>query len=362
MKILIIGAGAIGCLVGGKLAQSGEQVTLVGRPRFVEAIRRDGLRLSVGIDTQCIRDLQAVASVAEGFQLAGKQETTYDLAILTVKSYDTETALAELETAVAVEHQPVPTILSLQNGVGNEEAIAARFGPVRAMAGTITAPVTVPEPGRIQVTKPHYMVGLAHWRGTPEALFRQVRTALQEAGLAVTVYDNAHSMKWTKLMMNMLGNATSAILDEPPQTIFADRRIADLEIDAWWEALAVMAAAGISPVNVEKYPLGTLAPLIRRTPKPLLRLVLRQILGGARGGKMPSLHIDLSKGRGHSEVNWLNGAVARWGKEVGVPTPVNGVLNETLLRLCHHPAEWAQWKGNHSKLLAAVAGAKQPQS
>ncbi len=358
LKIVVIGAGAIGSLIGGKLAESGQAVTLVGRPPLVEAVEREGLRLILGQEMRVIREIQAATSLVEAFQQAQAADQPFDLAILTVKSYDTQAALEELAQALEATGGPAPLLLSLQNGVGNEEALAARFGPERVLAGTITAPVTVPEPGVVQVAKPKYVVGLSPWHPAfPAPALESLCEALQASGVAVTRYPDARSMKWTKLLMNMVGNATSAILDEPPDVVLADPRMADLEVDALREALAVMRALGIRPVNVEKYPLGVLAPAIRWGPRPLLRAALRRIVGGARGGKMPSLHMDLSKGKGKSEVAWLNGAVARHGEEAGVPTPVNQTLTRVLLHLTRHPEAWEQWRGNHQRLWREAKGA-----
>ena len=154
--------------------------------------------------------------------------------------------------------------------------------------------------------------------------------------------------------MNMLGNATCAILDEPPQAVFADTHMIDLEIAAWREALAVMRAAGIPAVNLDGYPFGLLAGLIRYAPAFAIRPVLRSQIRGARGGKMPSLHIDLAAGKRQNEVLWLNGAVVRRGVVEGVPTPVNRALTDTLLDLVAHPEARATWAGAHQRLAAAV--------
>ena len=265
---------------------------------------------------------------------------------------------------------PLPVILSLQNGVGNEEAIAARFGPQRIIAGTITAPVEVREPGVVQVTKSDFAVGLAECRGDSEngrvernnlgrplPLPRPASLAPQfvAAGIPTKVYQDALGMKWSKLLMNMIGNATSAILAEPPNVTFADPRIANLEIDALREALRVMSAANIRPLNMEKYPLGTLAPLLRFGPRALLRPALQRIVGGARGGKMPSLFLDLAAGKSGSEIGWYNGAVVRKGKEVGISTPVNRLLTQTVQQLVDEPQLRAAWRGNPARLAAAAA-------
>jgi 2-dehydropantoate 2-reductase len=103
-------------------------------------------------------------------------------------------------------------------------------------------------------------------------------------------------------------------------------------------------------VDVEKYPLGRLAPLLQHAPKLILRPALRRIVGGARGGKMPSLYLDLEKGKRANEVDWLNGAVVRLGQAVGIATPTNQWLNQTVQHLAQHPEERAHWQGNSSKL------------
>jgi len=199
------------------------------------------------------------------------------------------------------------------------------------------------------------MIGLARWNAQqPAPIYDELHRQLSAAAIPITLYDDARSMKWTKLLMNQIGNATSAILAQPPGVTFAHPALANLEIAALRETLAVMAGLGIRPVNVEKYPLGTLAPLLRYGPLWLLRPVLRKIVSGARGGKMPSLYLDLEAGKTKNEVVWYNGAVACAGEGIGVATPVNRVLSETVLRLAAHPQERESWRGNVAKLAQAA--------
>ena len=354
LRILIIGAGAIGCFVGGKLASAGYTVTLVGRARTAAALNSRGLELFLADGTEeKVPSVSAVASVHEAFP------GTYDIAVLAVKSYDTATVLDELASSGGALPS---TILSLQNGVGNEEEIAARFGPQRVLAGTITAPVEVREPGTVQVTKPSFAIGLADYsegsevaeKATHSSLLSSLSSHFSAAGIPAKLFQDSRSMKWSKLLMNMIGNATSAILAEPPDVTFSDTRIANLEIDALREALRVMAAAGIHTLNMEKYPLRTLTPLLRFGPRPLLRTALQRIVGGARGGKMPSLFLDLESGKRGSEVGWYNGAIVRKGVEVGIQTPVNRLLTETVEQLAAEPQSRAGWRGNVERLAAAA--------
>ncbi len=354
LRILIIGAGAIGCFVGGKLAAAGHAVTLVGRPRTTAAIQARGLALrATGGATQTIPSISAVSSVRDALP------EPFHLVILAVKSYDTAAALDELASAGSAP----PAILSLQNGVGNEEAIADRFGAQRALAGTITAPVEAPEPGLVQVTKPDFAIGLADYGGESGAarhsdhssFLAALASHFSAAGLPAQVHQSARDMKWTKLLMNMIGNASSAILAQPPGVTFADPRIANLEIDALREALRVMKASDIRPLNLEKYPLGTLAPLLRFGPRALLRPALHKVVGGARGGKMPSLFLDLDAGKRGSEVGWYNGAVVRRSGEIGLDAPVNRLLTVTVQQLAADHGSRAGWRGNYARLAATAS-------
>lgn len=351
MKILIVGAGAIGSLVGGKLAAGEAKVTLVGRSGWATVVQAQGLALREAGMVQTVRNLRAVGSLKDAFVADG---IPYDVAIFTVKGYDTAQALAELDHVAAQTGLPIPPLLSLQNGVGNEEAMAALVGPEAVIAGTITTPVSVVSAGVIQIERPNHVVGLAPWQGRSCApLIQTMANTLTHCGFQAKLFNYAAGMKWTKLLMNMMANASSAILDEPPAQLMADPALVDLEIDAWREALTVMQRARIRALNLGKYPFRILRPLILHAPKTLLRPLLAAQVGGARGAKMPSLQIDLSQNKGRSEVNWLNGAVVAKGRALGVPTPVNALLTDTLLALVADPAQRPTWRHNHARLLAA---------
>ncbi len=363
MNFLIIGAGAIGCLVGGKLAMRGHAVTLVGRPRFALLVREQGLRLSDDTGNYQIRNITVASSLGEAFANAA---AAYDLAIFTVKAYDTANALAEFIEATQKAGIQPPVVLSLQNGIGNEEELAAALGAANVIAGSIGTPVSVPQLGTIQIDKAHYTIGVCPWQpNTSPKGFEAAKQALSEAGFVVKHFPDPYGLKWSKLLMNMVGNATSAILDEAPRDMFTDVAIIDLEIQAMREALAVMQALNIAPVNFDPYPFKILAPLIRYLPKMFIRRFMKPRSDDARGIKMPSLNIDLSMGKTRSEIFWLNAVIVRIGQEKGIPTPVNQVYTTILIDLVKNPQNWALWKHDHKRLVNAVMHqiqARPPQS
>ena len=379
MNILIIGAGAIGGLVASRIAEGtvnrggSDTITLVGRKKLVDAFEQQGgLCVLENGATRTVSAISPAASILEAYRqvkLDSSAETDdfdFDLAIFTVKSYDTESAAAELASEVKARGAKLPVVMSLQNGVGNEESLAAA-GFTQIIAGNITTPVSVLAPGHIRIDKSNSTVGLAIWANESPAVplayhgsistwpfFNQVGRLFADNQFSVANYRSAQSLKWTKLLMNMLGNASSAILDQAPPEIFAENDVADLEIEAWREALQVMNAAHIEPVNMGKYPFRILTPMIMRSPKSLLRAILRKQVSSGRGGKMPSLHIDLHSGKSRSEVGWLNGAVVNLGQQFDVPTPINQLFYETLTNLLDDRISLEAWQGESKRLVRSA--------
>lgn len=338
MRTLIIGAGAVGSFIGARLALAGIHVTLVGRPSLVEVARRTGIRLVEPDGERQTPPVPAFTTLAEAF--AASQ---IDLAILTVKAFDTATAIDELRAAVP---EP-PPLLSLQNGVGNEEALAQAFGPHRVIAGAIDTPLSLGAQGVVRAHRARYRAGLAPVG--PGAPVAETAALLGAAGLSVDRFSDYRRLKWSKLLLNLPANAACAILDWTPAQIMSDRGTALLEARAWQEAFRVMNALRIHPVRLAAYPLPLLAPLVPVLPASWLARGLAATVSGGRGSKMPSLHVALSSGK-RSEVLWLNGAVAQAGAQAGIPTPVNDTLTAVLIALTATPDDWNGWRNQPEKL------------
>jgi 2-dehydropantoate 2-reductase len=177
---------------------------------------------------------------------------------------------------------------------------------------------------------------------------------MERAGLNPRLYPNVKEMKWSKMLTNLLANATSAILDMTPGEVFAHEGLYRLEIAQLREALAVMRAQGIRTVDLPSAPVRLLVFSVRYTPLIVSRPLLQRAVGGGRGDKMPSFHIDLHSGSGKSEVDYLNGAVVRYGERSGIPTPVNRLLNDTLLKLTRGELQRNTYTRQPEKLLAQL--------
>jgi 2-dehydropantoate 2-reductase len=335
--IVVVGGGAIGLLVAGSLARAGHAVGLLGRGATVAALRAGPLTLTTGGERATIGGIRA-AEQARELASGGPVE----LAILAVKAYDTPGALRALD-----ELGP-QAVLTLQNGIGNEEQLAAHLGAERVLAGAITSSTVVDAAAAIRVTKAGG-IGLARvGAGAPLDRWAEV---LRGSGWALRTYDDYQALKWSKALLNMLGNASAAILDMQPAEIYAHRGLFELELAAQRETLAVMRRRGWRPVNLPSYPAATLAWAERTLPTPLLQPLLRRIVGGGRGGKMPSLHGDLARGRTRSEGEQLYGAVAAEAGRLGIPAPANQKLWGTLRRIMAGELSWEQFRGRPEALL-----------
>jgi 2-dehydropantoate 2-reductase len=316
MRFLVIGAGAIGGYAGGSLALNQHSVAFLCRPQTAARLRQEGLTITLPAGAASFTP--EVHEAAEDALRTG----SFDLAILAVKRYDLRAALEPL----APLGDRLPPILCLQNGVDAEAEIAQVLGG-QVIPGTVLTAVARRAPGEIVVEKFRGM-GVAG----DHPLAAGLAGVLSDAGLNARHYPHAASMQWSKLLTNLTANPLSAILNLPPAKIFAHPGLFRLEMRQLREALAVMRKLGAKVVDLPGTPVRALA-FGARLPAGVARPLLSPALGRGRGAKMPSFHVDLHSGRGRSEVGWLHGAVVRHGERVGVATPVNRWLSETLTSL-----------------------------
>ena len=349
--VLVYGAGAVGSLVAAALAESrppeggGPTVTVLGRRPHVAAIRTWGLILEGAGGRIVCKNVDSITSLDD---LA----TPPEIVVLAVKAYQVPEALALLAGVLARRDT---FVVVLQNGIGSEETVAGVLGGDRTVSGALTIAVEQERPGAVH----------RHTRGGGIALapvgaaapVERVAALFRSSPLATRVYPDAAQVKWSKLLLNLLVNATSAILDLPTDAIAGDPRLFAVERAAFREAVRVMEALGLRPVALPGFPVPLVARLMAAPPW-LGHAVLRRGLSRGRGDKMPSLWHDLERGRRQNEVAVLNGAVAGHGERLGVPVPVNRTLTDVLLALAEGRADRATYRGRPDALLEACRRAR----
>ena len=311
MKVYVVGAGAVGTYLGELLRATGADVEYAPR------------------------DLAAVEQYAA------------DLAIVAVKAYATLGAVETLRRAAVGAHA---VVMTPQNGVGNEEILAAAFGADRVCSGALTVPVEIIDDGTIVAAN---RGGLA-LAPLGSDRFAAIVEAFGKTALTTTLVADYRALKWSKLALNIIANASCAILDVLPERLVAYRDVFALEIEAIREVRAVMRALGLRPLDLPRYPVRALFAATG-LPTMLARGLLARRIAGARGAKPPSLLLDVRSGRGRTEIDALNGAVGRAAATLGVAAPVNTTLAKIADAVSRDANLRATYRENPQALVDAVA-------
>ncbi|MFO6419319.1 ketopantoate reductase family protein [Hylemonella sp. W303a] len=306
MKVAVMGAGAVGCYYGGLLARAvrgaGHDVTLIARPAHVEAIQRTGLRL----ETQGFDERVRLHASSDPAAVAGA-----DLVLFSVKSGATEQAGAQIKPHL----KPGALLLCLQNGVDNAERLRAVLPKHNVAAAVVYVATEMAGPGHVK----------HHGRGelVIEPSAAAVAPALIAAGIAVEVNDNVRGALWAKLILNCAYNALSAITRRPYGVMVQGAGVQDVMADLVAECLAVASADGV------------VIPGGKAATEAAVRRIAETM-----PGQYSSTAQDLMRGK-LSEIDHLNGYVARRGAALGVPTPVNRAL-WTLVKLLENQGQETQ--------------------
>jgi len=348
LKVLTFGAGAIGTYIGGSLVLAGHNVVFMEQPKVAEELHERGLRLDLTLDKR--REAkEAYLLDPSSFVIVSSLEDAlrygpFDVALYALKSFDTASAMEGIQPFA----DKLPPFLCLSNGVDNEPLIARTLGPDKVIYGTVTSAIGRRAAGDIVLEKLRG-VGIA----TTHPLSDRLVAAFKGAYLNAQGFPDADSMKWSKMLTNLLANPLSAILDMSAAEVYAHNDLYKMEIAMLRECLAVMSAQNIEVVDLPGTPVRALA-FATRLPLWLSKPFLARAAGSGRGSKMPSFHIDLHSGRGKSEVAYLHGAVVQAGKRTNVPTPINKLLTETLLALTNGEIPLEEYAGQPEKLLAEL--------
>ncbi|HEV8641977.1 MAG TPA: 2-dehydropantoate 2-reductase [Methylomirabilota bacterium] len=311
MRIAIVGAGAIGCVVGGLLTRAGRDVTLIDQwPEHVETMKRKGLRLS-GTCGQQVIPVKAL-HVHEAQALA----EPFDAVFVAVKSYDTEWA-----TALGIRHlAPEGVVVDFQNGV-NDERVAAIAGRHRTLGCVITIGAGMYEPGhamRTDTSKIGFKLG--ELDGSDSERARRLAALMNDVAPA-KVTTNLWGERWSKLAVNCMANPLAGLSGLGSAAIRSEPEPCRIAIEIAAEVIQVGRARGyeVEPIfGIEAQRFVDAAAGRGRAD------VMADMAAGAKllGGGRPSLLQDVMRGR-RTEIDYLNGYVVEQGRLGGVKTPFN---------------------------------------
>ena len=300
MRVLVLGAGAVGGYFGARLAEGGHDVTFVARGDNLDALRRDGLTVRLADRTMHLSPVHAVREPADAPRPA--------LVLVCVKSHDTPAAAAALRPVVSAD----TIVLSLQNGIENEEILARELAlPPLMVACTrigvaLVAPATIEYSGRGTI-----VFGEVDGRESPRA--RQVAATLAAAGVPYELRSDILVPAWEKLAWNAGFNAVTTLTQATVAQVMAQPASRGLVVATMEEVDAVATALGVP---------------VRRSRT---EAVLADSVAGLPDFETSMLQ-DYRRGR-RLEHDALNGAVVRAAARVGISVPVNRVLLALLARL-----------------------------
>ncbi len=301
MRILVVGAGALGGLVGALLSESGEEIFLleINRAR-ARLLNETGLFVTEAEKGERCIKIRVVTSL-EGIPAV-------DLVFVAVKSYETEAAMRGVACAIG----PSTKVLSMQNGIGNTDVMAGIIGPERVLGGITYHSIQHTGPNRIRYRPGIKPIQICPYEGkiTPE--IEAVGEVFRRAGLNTDVVRDIDHVVWQKLLHNAVVNPVSALTGLTCRELLDDDDLQLFMRDLCMEIIAVMRARGVPIVDPED--------------------PYRPVIGSqkALGKNRPSMWQDLARGA-RTEIDALNGAIALEATRLGIAAP----LNWGLVRFIH---------------------------
>ncbi|GMV94215.1 MAG: putative 2-dehydropantoate 2-reductase [Candidatus Hydrogenedentota bacterium] len=310
MRLLVYGAGALGSAVGGFMAKSGHEVWLIGRNPHMDAVAKDGLRITGIWGDHRVMGLDARTT------LDGISPGWFDLIVVTVKSYDTLAAAQAVGPLVG----PETLVCSYQNGLGNAETIASVIGWERTIGARAIYGVVVREPGWIDITVIANPTALGTYHeATPVSRVHEIVAAMDEAGLPTVYTDRIKTVLWGKVAYNCALNPLSALLDVPYGGLLDTEHTRETMREIVHELYTVAAA-----LNVQLEP---------TTPEGYITLLFEKLIPPT-AAHYASMRADFQHRR-RTEIDALNGAITRHAGEHGIDCPTNTLLTR-LVRAREH--------------------------
>ncbi|MCP4329639.1 MAG: 2-dehydropantoate 2-reductase [Alphaproteobacteria bacterium] len=293
-----MGSGGVGGYFGARLAANGEDVTFIARGLHLEAIRGGGLKVESRLGDLHIHPAKATEDPAEIGPV--------DYVLFSVKLWDTERAGEAIRPLIG----PETAVISLQNGIDPEETLCAILGPDHVMGGVARIAAVIAAPGVIRHTGEMAGVDFGELDNARTARAERLLDALVGAGVDSTLADDIVKAIWQKFVLLAAFSALTSLTRLPIGSLRSDPDTRTLLTELMRENAAVAAARGTD--------LG--AGIVER---------LVAVVDGFPDDMTSSMAQDLIRGN-RLELEWLAGAVVRMGRELDVPTPVNGFIRTAL--------------------------------
>ena len=307
MRIGVIGSGAIGCLVAGYLKLKGEEVSLVGRPDSVRAIRENGLQIS---------------GVRGAFRVEIKisEQLNYipELVILATKTQDIEYALKD---NIGLIRDAL--ILTIQNGVHADNIVAKYLPKENIVSSIVMFGSTYLEPAKlVHNFEGSWIIGLPFGRRQPDALL-SLSQVLNKA-FPVVLAEDIIGMKFLKIFANA-NNCLPAILGKSMQEVFSDLDISRISIAIWKEGLEVINRAGIKLVSLPGFPIENITKLTSMPMAQAAAVFSQVMINLSKEPLYGSILQSIMRGRS-SEIDYINGEFVRLAEENNSYAPLNSAL------------------------------------
>ncbi len=303
MKILVAGAGAIGSVIGGFLYKTGYDVTLAGRGEHIRRIKSHGLTIKGIWGNYNLQNIETI----EPPNLSSADK--FDIIILCVKSYDTPDAI----TMYAPLLKQNGVCVSFQNGLGNMEAIASVLGDAKTSGARVIFGAEVPDPGTVHVTvyADQIVIGPFQQKNNPHKdLLEELATFINTSGIPSYYADDVYPHLWAKMFYNCPLNPLSTIFQSTYGELVKNEAIVSIMDDVVKEAHTVAKAMGIN-MPWEKY-------------TDFLELFYAALVPSTADHRASMLQ-DMERGK-RTEIEALNGAVVKYGHELGIASDVNATL------------------------------------
>ncbi len=297
MKIAIFGSGGVGGYFGGKLANSGEQVTFLARGAHLNALQQDGLHIESPLGNVHLPTVQAT----DRPQAIGP----VDVVLFTVKLYDVDASAASLSPLIG----PDTVVITLQNGVDAMDMVARHVGEAHVAGGAAYIVAVIDKPGHIRHTTAQQLVF-----GERDGRRSDRLVAFEEAGIRAgfqaRATEDVEADLWTKFVRLATWSGMTTVTRSPMGVVRDTPETFALMVAAIEEVIAVGKARGVN------------------LPADLMDTTLAMIQNFPAGSKSSMLE-DIERGR-RLELPWLSGAVVRLGQEAGVPTPIHQFITAIL--------------------------------